>query len=236
MLHDAPDHSSAAVRVDDCWNRIGTRGDNSCPRLVEYFRCLNCPVFAQGAAQLFDRPLSDTDLAARAEPVGSPADAREASAQTQSALAFRVAGEWLALPTRVLREIDDVRAIHSLPHQRSRAVLGVVNVRGALIVAVSLGELLNMDHAADTKQATRNGYARMLVAAHDSEPAAPPVALPVDEVEGVIRYADAELLPVPATLAYATASHARGVLAWRGGTVGLIDPARLFDSIGRSLR
>ncbi|OUL73199.1 chemotaxis protein CheW [Paraburkholderia hospita] len=236
MLHDAPDHSSASVRVDDCWNRIGTRGDNTCPRLVEYFRCLNCPVFAQGAAQLLDRPLSDTDLVARAEQVGSPAEMREASAQTQSALAFRVAGEWLALPTRVLREIDDIRAIHSLPHQRSRAVLGVVNVRGALTVAVSLGELLNMDRAADTKQAARNGYARMLVAAHDSEPAAPPVALPVDEVEGVIRYADAELLPVPATLAHATASHARGVLAWRGGTVGLIDPARLFESIARSLR
>jgi chemotaxis-related protein WspD len=76
----------------------------------------------------------------------------------------------------------------------------------------------------------------MLVAAHDSEPGAPPVALPVDEVEGVIRYADAELLPVPATLAHATASHARGVLAWRGATVGLIEPARLFDSIARSLR
>ncbi|CAG9266099.1 chemotaxis protein CheW [Paraburkholderia caribensis] len=236
MLHDAPDHPGAAVRVDDCWNRIGTRGDNTCPRLADYFRCLNCPVFAQGAAQLLDRPLSATDLASRSQPGAATAASREASAQTQSALAFRIAGEWLALPTRVLRQIDDIRPIHSLPHQRSRAVLGVVNVRGALTVAVSLGELLNMDRAADTKQAARNGYARMLVAAHDGESAAPPVALPVDEVEGVIRYADAELLPVPATLAHATASHASGVLAWRGGSVGLIDPARLFESIARSLR
>ena len=182
MLHDAPDHSSAAVRVDDCWNRIGTRGDNTCPRLADHFRCLNCPVFAQSAARLLDRPLSDADLVVRAESSAPRAAAREASAQTQSALAFRVAGEWLALPTRVLREIDDIRAIHSLPHQRSRAVLGVVNVRGALTVAVSLGELLNMDRAADTKQAARNGYARMLVAAQDSEPGAPPVALPVEPI------------------------------------------------------
>lgn len=232
MLHDAPDSESASVRVDDCWNRIGTRGDNTCPRLIEHFRCLNCPVFAEGAARLFDRPLSDAELARRTEPDATSATTDDASAPMQSALTFRVAGEWLALPTRVLREVDDIRAIHSLPHQRSRAVLGVVNVRGALTVAVSLGELLNMDRAADTQQAARNGYARMLVAAHDGEP----VALPVDEVEGVVRYAETELLPVPATLAHATASHAQGVLAWRSGTIGLLNPARLFDSIARSLR
>ncbi|CAD6526521.1 chemotaxis protein CheW [Paraburkholderia sabiae] len=229
MLHDAPDLATATVRVDDCWNRIGTRGDNSCPRLADYSRCLNCPVFAQGAARLLDRPLSDEDLTPQRN---ADADAARENAESQSALAFRIAGEWLALPTRVLREVDDIRAIHSLPHQRSRAVLGVVNVRGALTIAVSLGELLNMERAADTPPSARNGYPRMLVAAHDSEP----VAFPVDEVEGVIRYADTALLPVPATLAHATASHARGVLAWRDGTIGLLDPARLFDSIARSLR
>jgi chemotaxis-related protein WspD len=240
MLHDAPDLAGADVRVDDCWNRIGTRGDNSCPRLADYSRCLNCPVFAQGAARLLDRPLSGAELAG-AQRAGDHADTAAESASrdraaTQSALAFRIAGEWLALPTRVLREVDDIRAIHSLPHQRSRAVLGVVNVRGALTIAVSLSQLLNMERAVDAHQAApqsaRKGYPRMLVAAHDSEP----VAFPVDEVEGVLRCAPADLLPVPATLAHATASHARGVLAWRGGSIGLIDPARLFDSIARSLR
>ncbi len=233
MLHDAPDLASpATVRVDDCWNRIGTRGDNTCPRLADYSRCLNCPVFAQGAARLLDRPLSDADLASRRHTDTASGEASRQEAAVHSALAFRIAGEWLALPTPVLREIDDIRAIHSLPHQRSRAVLGVVNVRGALTIAVSLGELLNVEHAADPQRSARNGYPRMLVAAHDSEP----VAFPVDEVEGVIRYAETALLPVPATLAHATASHARGVLAWRDGSIGLLDPGRLFDSIARSLR
>ncbi|MPW22459.1 chemotaxis protein CheW [Paraburkholderia sp. CNPSo 3157] len=237
MLHDAPDLASLPVCVDDCWNRIGTRGDNSCPRLAEHARCLNCPVFAQGAARLLDRPLSDAELAPRAH-AGTPTDDESSRVQTtcedaatQSALAFRIAGEWLALPTSVLREVDVIRAIHSLPHRRTRAVLGVVNVRGALTTALSLGELLNMERA-DARQSARNGYARVLVAAHDSEP----VAFPVDEVEGVVRYAQAALLPLPATLARATASHAHGVLAWRDRTIGLLDPARLFDSIARSLR
>jgi chemotaxis-related protein WspD len=238
MLHDAPDLASLPLRVDDCWNRIGTRGDNSCPRLAEHARCLNCPVFAQGAARLLDRPLSDAELAPRSH-AGTPIDneasrvhASRVDAAMQPALAFRIAGEWLALPTSVVREVDVVRAIHSLPHRRTRAVLGVVNVRGALTIAVSLGELLNMDHAADSRRSTRNSYARMLVAAHDSAP----VAFPVDEVEGVVRYAEGALLPVPATLSRATALHARGVLACRDTTIGLLDPARLFDSIARSLR
>ena len=46
----------------------------------------------------------------------------------------------------------------------------------------------------------------------------------------------AMMAPVPATLAHATASHARGVLAWRERTIGLLDPERLFDAIARSLR
>ncbi|MEI6000990.1 purine-binding chemotaxis protein CheW [Paraburkholderia bengalensis] len=234
MLHDAPDRASAPLlRVDDCWNRIGVRGDHSCPHLAEYSRCLNCPVFAQGAARLLDRPLREADLVRGADAgADMPRDRAREHTTTHSALAFRVAGEWLALPTHALREVDDIRAIHSLPHRRTRAVLGVVNVRGALTVAVSLAELLNMERAADASQSARSGYPRMLVAAHDSEP----VALPVDEVEGVVRYADDALLPVPATLAHATASHARGVLAWRERTIGLLDPARLFDSIARSLR
>jgi chemotaxis-related protein WspD len=232
MLQAAPEMPGATARIDDCWNRIGTRGDNSCPRLAEHSRCLNCPVFAHHAAALLDRPLSDAELAStQRNRHASDLAAREQVA-THSALAFRIADEWLALPTHVLRQVDDIRPIHSLPHRRNRAVLGVVNVRGALTIAVSLGELLNMERAPETRVATRNTYARMLVAAHNGEP----VAFPVDEVEGVVRFAESTLLPVPATLAHATAFHARGVLNWRDTTIGLLDADRLFDSIARSLR
>jgi chemotaxis-related protein WspD len=72
----------------------------------------------------------------------------------------------------------------------------------------------------------------MLVAAHRGEP----VAFPVDEVEGVVRYAASSLLPVPTTLANASASHSRGVIAWNERTIGLLDTDRVFESLARSLR
>jgi chemotaxis-related protein WspD len=250
MAHGAVENPVAVL--DDCRNRIGTRGDRSCPRLAEYLRCANCPVFEQAAATLLDRPLGDADLAEAAHVAGvalpdqtagtvrrerladTPDTANAAGvelATTHSALVFRIADEWLALPTAALQQVDDVRPIHSLPHRRNRAVLGLVNIRGALTVAASLGELLRLDRTA-SKHASRNGYARMLVAAHRGEP----VAFPVDEVEGVLRFAATALMPVPTTLAHATASHARGVLAWRDTTIGLLDTDRVFDSLAGSLR
>lgn len=38
------------VPIDDCWNRIGVRGDGSCPRLAGYIHCRNCPVHDAAAA------------------------------------------------------------------------------------------------------------------------------------------------------------------------------------------
>ena len=46
---------AALADVDDCWNRIGIRGDQSCPKLPEYVHCRNCPVYASAARRLLDR-------------------------------------------------------------------------------------------------------------------------------------------------------------------------------------
>ena len=68
--------------------------------------------------------------------------------KTRSLLMFRLGEEWLGLATRSLVEVAPLQAIHSLPHQRSRALLGVANVRGALVACLSLVELLGLDASA----------------------------------------------------------------------------------------
>src|ERR1700754_1684934 len=141
MTERVVDQPDAAARVDDCSKRIGTRGDQSCPELQRWFRCLNCPVFERAATQLLDRPPMDeravlpardtSATQASAYATEAAAHGSGAAALTDSALVFRVADEWLALPTAALRHIEDLRPIHSLPHRRNRVVLGVVHVRGA---------------------------------------------------------------------------------------------------------
>ncbi|KVE38425.1 chemotaxis protein CheW [Burkholderia sp. TSV86] len=235
MNRGAVEQARIAVEIDACWNRIGTRGDRSCERLAEYRRCLNCPVYAHHAAMLLDRPLTDAELADAsrfaAGQTAAEAVCDEIADAKHAALVFRVAHEWLALPTCVLCEIVDTRKIHALPHRRNRAVLGIANVRGTLRVAVSLAQLLGLDTSA-SGVALRAGFTRMLVVAHRGDP----VVFPVDEVEGVLRFAASEWMPAPATVARAGDAHSRGVFGWRGRTVGLLDEDRLFDSLARSLR
>ncbi len=236
MALAAHDGNSPAPHVDACWKRIGTLGDGTCPHLAEHTRCLNCPVFAQAAAVLLDRPLDEAGVAGAAAVRESTATATPVAdnerATMQAALAFRIADEWLALPVPALRQVDEPRPIQPLPHRRNGVVLGLVNVRGTLMIAASLGDMLNLDRAGTGRHTLRQGQARMLVAEHRGETA----VLPVDEVEGVIRFAADTLIPAPTTLTHSAAAHTHGVFEWRGTTVGLLDPDRLFESLARSLR
>jgi chemotaxis-related protein WspD len=219
------------VSFDDCWNRIGVCGDSSCERLVEYVRCLNCPVFESAAARLLERPIPLVDLSQH--DIRVPArEQRDVQGASESFLVFRIGDEWLALPTPIFKRIVQTRPIHTLPHRQHRAVLGVVNVQGELLVCLSLAHLLGFeaDTAARDDRA-RHDLPRLLVVSRAEEHA----VFPVDQVDGVHRIAVASFCPPPATLSHAAAAHSRAVAPWRGMSVGLLDADALFDTLGRSL-
>jgi len=232
-----PDPAQAGALPAMCWNVIGTRGDNSCPRLEACVRCLNCPVFEEAAARMLDRPAPAVQRSSLAltPTAAEPARAQAGpQARTEGSLVFRVGAEWLALPAAVLRHVDEARSIHTLPHRRSAAVLGVVNVRGVLTLAASLAALLHIEPAAaDIPGAMRRAaMPRLLV----TQWAGAATAFPVDDVEGVASFAADALLPAPATLAQSARRHVRGVTSWRGRSVGVLDAEALFDTLARSLR
>lgn len=235
MNRDAAATDDTTIDVDDCWNRIGTRGDRSCERLADCLRCLNCPVYAYHAAKLLERPLGEAEMAdatRRMSAFGATRARDDDGDAHHAALAFRVADEWLALPIGVLREIAGTRPIHSLPHRRNSAVRGVVNIRGTLRIAISIGALLGLDAGKGGNGSGDGRFTRLLVAAHQGDP----VVFPVDEVEGVLRFGASDWVPVPATVGRASAGLSRGVLSWRGKSVGLLDDDRLFDAVTRSMR
>lgn len=221
-----------AVDFDDCWNRIGVRGDASCERLVDYVRCLNCPVFETAAARLLDRPIPLVDLSQHETRTPSRARHHDTQDATESLLVFRIGDEWLALPTSVFKSIVQTRPIHTLPHRQHRAVLGVVNVQGELIVCLSLAHLLGFDaELAARDDRARHDMPRLLVLSRGDEVA----VFPVDQVDGVHRMAVSTFGAPPATLSHAAAAHTRAVASWRGVTVGLLDADALFDTLNRSL-
>ncbi|MCW5299593.1 chemotaxis protein CheW [Herbaspirillum lusitanum] len=216
------------IAVDDCWNRIGVRGDNSCVKLKEYFRCLNCPTFASAASALLDRPVFGDDASAG---LFSPADEGEAHARgrgdaTASMLAFRVGAEWLSFPTAAVVEVIEARAVHSLPGQANPAVLGLTNIRGALKICVSLARMLGMADVASVKTAQR-----LLVVEHEQQV----LVFPVDEVAGVYGYAADAVQPPPSTMAHAGMTYTQSLISWRDRQLGLLDCSLLFYALNRSL-
>ena len=220
------------VTFDDCWNRIGVRGDSSCERLVEYVRCLNCPVFEAAAAKLLERPIPLVDLSLNDPDTPARLQRHDQQDASESFLIFRIGGEWLALPTPIFKRIVQTRPIHTLPHRQHRAVLGVVNVQGDLLVCLSLAHLLGFETdttAGDDK--ARHDLPRLLVVSRAEEHA----VFPVDQVDGVHWLAPSTFCAPPATLSQTAAAHTRAVAPWRGMSVGLLDADALFDTLNRSL-
>jgi chemotaxis-related protein WspD len=214
-----------AELIDHCWKRIGTWGDRACPVLPEHGHCRNCPVYAAGAARLLDGEISPEYLASGARRYAEPKVARRAD--TQSAIVFRVAGEWLALRTAVFQEIAPHRPVHSLPHRRGTFVSGVVNIRGELLACMSLPAALGLAVPDGKPPLT----ARLAVVGQGSGR----FVFAADEISGVHRYHDGEISPVPATLAHAQAVHTRGLLTWQNRPVGLLDDGLLFHTFNRGL-
>jgi chemotaxis signal transduction protein len=207
--------------IDTCWRTIGTRGDRTCPRLLEHVRCENCPVHHDTAQALLARlPVHQDDL---------PTDDGVAPAQGGTrfnVLSFRLQGEWLAMPTRVLDEVAELRPVRAVPHRRRGALLGLVNVRGVLTPCVSLARVLSLPAAGSF--ATEPGHRGRLLIVKDG---ARQIALPVDAVDGIHPVPDDGVRPPPATLSAASQGLSMGVIDIGDHRMGLLDPVRLLAAL-----
>lgn len=209
--------------VDDCWNRIGIYGDRSCERLPAHVHCHNCERYGAAAVELLDRYALVREQTHQQTPI--PA------ASGIGHIVFRLGEQWLALPSALLNEVSLVRPIHSVPHQRHRALLGVSNVRGTLVACLSLAHILAINDQTASVNKGRVVPRMLVLNAADG-----PLVVPVDEVAGI------EPLPVNQALAAqglddaGLGRFADKVLAWSGRSVTLLDAERLLNALVRVLQ
>jgi len=216
------------VESDACWNEMGVHGDGSCRELPQHIHCRNCPVYSNAGVRLLDRPLPPEYRREWTQHFAQPKQL--AAPRRNSAVLFRINAEWLALPTKAFQEVAERRPVHSLPHRRQGIVLGLVNVRGELLICVSLARLLGLEEV-PPRQPPGATHERLLVAEWDGNR----FVFPVDEIRGIHRFEMQELKAPPATLANSNFSHTQGVLYWQERAVGLLDANLLFSSLNRSL-
>lgn len=224
---------TAQLSLHDCWNKIGVQGDLSCPELVQYIHCRNCPVYSAAAAALLESSMPDGYVDERTRHYSQ--EKQDYAQDTRTLTLFRIGPEWLALPTSAVVEVADLRPIHTLPHHKDGMVLGVANVRGELLICVSLGRLLGLEQApgtADMQQDALQAVYRRLLVIHGEGGR---LVLPVDEIHGVHRFDAQELQAVPMTVAKSTAPYATGILSWQGHAVGCLDAQLVLYTLNRSL-
>ena len=219
-----------AAQIDDCWNRIGVYGDSSCAELSQWAHCRNCPVYSAAAVDLLNRDAPLGYLEDRTRYFEQEIDGGETG--VHSAIVFLIGSEWFALPTLAFDEVAATRPIHTLPHRRGGGVLGLVNVRGELLICLSLARLMGLEEAelsGPTKD--RPGRRRLIILRH----AEGRLAFPVDEVQSIHSYDPADLRAVPVNVAKAAASYTTGVLAWSDRFVGCLDGPRVLEALNRGV-
>jgi chemotaxis-related protein WspD len=214
----------------DCWNRIGVRGDRSCPTLAEVGHCQNCPVYSAAGRRFLDAPSPAGYLDEWTGRLAAPTD--DETADLEGVLVFRLADEWLALTVNVLVEVATPRPVRRVPH-RPAVLAGLVNIRGELYLCAHLGRVLGISPPADGPHPTdAPATARLLVVRREGER----WALPVDEVDQVRRVARGAVARPPATVGRAAAHLTRGVFPLDRRAVGLLDEERVFEVLRAKLR
>jgi chemotaxis-related protein WspD len=219
-----------APAINDCWNKIGVWGKADCPELGKHIHCRNCPTYSAAATQLLNGTPPSHYLDEWTNLVAEERKGKEL--EIHSAVIFCIGSEWLALSTKVFKEVANSKPIHSLPHRRNGIVLGLVNIRGELLVCVSLARALGLENGPRTsgekKRITLN---RLLVVNEKGNR----LAFPVDEVGGIHQFIPKEKKELPATIAKAVATHLTGMLSWQNKSVALIDDQLLFHTLNKSL-
>ncbi|HEX7776855.1 MAG TPA: chemotaxis protein CheW [Parvibaculum sp.] len=220
-MRDLPQETGVLAR-GECWSRIGVGGDATCPELEKHIHCRKCPVYKSAAASFLDREIPSEYTAERTEHFSRAKAAEEV--QALSVTIFRVGADWLALPTTALDEVAPAHKAHALPHRRGGAVVGLVNIRGELLICVSLRRRLGLDGAEPMQRADGGAFGRLLVVKHLGRR----LAFPVDEVYGIHKCRQDDLKAPPSTVARAATTHTKAVFSWENKSVGYLDEGKLF--------
>jgi len=209
---------------DNCWTRIGVWGDGTCPELPRVSHCRNCEVYSASGRKLLDRPAPADYIETWTTLLAD--EKSTAAAATTPHLVFRVGQIWLALPATSLREITEPGLIRSVPHRPREVLLGLVNVRGELLLCISLHTLLG-----EETPAHRPRTARFLVARRNGED----WVFPVDQVDGMHEVSGRDIEPVPVTLTNVDVSYTQNLFHYGKKTVAILDEDLLYGALVRRI-
>ena len=227
-------------QVNDCWNKIGVYGDRSCKKLETVIHCRNCPVYSTAGRSLLEREipvdyLNEWTAILASHQTQSPLAIGDQEAvrigratDTFSAIVFRLSNELFALPVGVLQEVTHLSAIHTLPHRSNDLFLGLVNIRGEILLCASLSHLLGLETVTEPLSSDRD--CRMLVVGKNGK-----WVFPVDEVHRIYRFHLNEFKATPVVISRSQETYSQGVIDWHHKKVNYLNAELLLDMLARRI-
>lgn len=216
-------------------------GDRSCDQLETVIHCYECPVYTEAGDSLLEREPPPNYLDEWCDILAETAIEQEDiegddivihTLDAISVIIFRLGNERLALPVKMLQEVTSPCVIQPLPHRSNELFLGLVNIRGEILLCVSLSHLLTLETTApESALVTTTQSQRMMVAGQGSDK----WVFPVDEVHGVYRFALKELRDTPVVITKATEAYTQGIIYWQGKQVNYLDSELLFYTLNQKI-
>jgi chemotaxis-related protein WspD len=210
--------------METCWRSVGVYGgDRSCPQLREHVHCRSCPVFSQAGRALLDRPKPSSlrEEALRIVSLPPPTVSR-----TCGVLIFRIGTEWFGLPLKALVEVTEMRPTHRVPHRSHRILSGIVNVRGQLLLCVSMHGLLELQSPTPFNDKAR--IVHFTTGREDWTFAA-------DEVFGIADINESSMRSAPVSVALRSGACSTSVFDHHGKHVAMLDVSRIGDELRREV-
>jgi chemotaxis signal transduction protein len=152
------------------------------------------------------------------------------SDQSLSVMIFRLATELFALPVGVFLEVSAPFVVHSVPRRSNALFLGMVNVRGEIMLAASLTHLLGLQLNPSPTGGPQT-VGRMAVAGAPEGK----WVFPIDEIYGIYLFNRDDVKDAPVVISNAASSYACGVFQWQNRLVALLDPDRIFGALNKEI-
>lgn len=183
------------INIDDCWNKIGVHGngDRSCSDLKEIIHCRNCSKFISAGRRLLDR---DLPIGYKKEWCNKISAISTKQNKLQSIVLFRLGNQWFGLPPKYFHEVIKWNDIHSMPHNTTDQLKGIVAIRGEIQLCISLEHILGINRGESLGDDIRDSISKRMVVLSGSDEK---YVFPVSEIRDIHHYSTKELAAPPAT-------------------------------------
>lgn len=219
------------LKINDCWNKIGVwrTGQEKCPELNTLIHCNNCSIYSEAGRRILDRDIEVDYINEWKNIISQPR--KEIESERISVLVFRIGDEWFALPNKIVKEITHCSNHHSLPHRKNDVLRGLVNIRGELLLCVSLGYLFELNKGDKEANNLPQIHERYIVIEDEEDN----FVFPVSEVKNILRYNPNELKNPPSTMQGLSRQHISGLIKHNDNNIGILDSDIVFDSLRKNV-